>query len=223
VHGILSLQRGLEGLQLPAGVSATRLRAELMRVGAERLCGHAQRDSILIEKVLSPMGARGLPPPDFARPDAAQFRANPPPHPIRSATHGGILMPRASAPTFLAPACCSCSCKHHSRAWRASVCVRVLARAVGVLHGVHFEPRPRHRDVLFFPSDAAKQRLLALLRSARRSCDVAVYTISDHELRDALLHLHRHGVAVRVISDDEMAMSRGSDVVALAEVRLMRT
>jgi len=73
-------------------------------------------------------------------------------------------------------------------------------------------------EVLFFPDRTRSSRegpfakLVSYLDSARRTLDVAVYSITDNRVRDALLRAHRRGVAVRVISDTEQSKSLGSDV-----------
>ena len=94
---------------------------------------------------------------------------------------------------------------------------KVLSPLIGVLHSVYLEPQTRVREALFFPNKAAKARLLSLLASARRSLCACIYTITDDEIREQLLALHARGVHVRVISDDEQAIARGSDIFALAK------
>jgi len=78
------------------------------------------------------------------------------------------------------------------------------------------------RDVLFFPDQTRSSRhgpfakLIGYLDGASRSLDVAVYSITDNRIRDALRRAHGRGVAVRVISDTEQSKSLGSDVLDLA-------
>ena len=45
-------------------------------------------------------------------------------------------------------------------------------------------------------------KLLAHLGSARRTLDIAVFTITHNLIRDAILEAHRRGVTVRLITDD---------------------
>lgn len=58
-------------------------------------------------------------------------------------------------------------------------------------------------------------RLLQVLRSAQRTLDVCVFTITCDEIADALLQAHQRGVRVRVISDNDQvdSCSRGSNHV----------
>ena len=71
------------------------------------------------------------------------------------------------------------------------------------------------------------ETLLELLSETRRSLDLAVFTLTDDRLSKAILDLHRGGVAVRILTDDDKANDRGSDVRALARagvpVRLDRS
>ena len=46
-------------------------------------------------------------------------------------------------------------------------------------------------------------RLLSVLRSAQRTLDVCVFTITCDEIADALLQAHQRGVRVRIISDND--------------------
>lgn len=88
------------------------------------------------------------------------------------------------------------------------------------------------REALFFESappraavarpDAAddredKRRLVSYLRDARSTLDVCVFTINDDELRDVVLERHQSGVRVRIISDNRMLGTTGSDVRWLAD------
>lgn len=45
-------------------------------------------------------------------------------------------------------------------------------------------------------------QLLQHLLSARRSLDIAVFTITHNMIRDVLLELHRKGIRIRIVTDD---------------------
>jgi cardiolipin hydrolase len=76
----------------------------------------------------------------------------------------------------------------------------------------------------FSPGDSCRRRISGLCGLARRQIDVCVFTITDDSLANALLEAHGRGVNVRIITDDDKAGDRGSDVIDLAraglEVRL---
>lgn len=73
-------------------------------------------------------------------------------------------------------------------------------------------PRPR---VLFGPEDPMVETLVSLIDGARQTLDVAVFTITDDRVRDALLRAHQRGVALRILSDADKAHDSGSDIYAL--------
>ena len=79
----------------------------------------------------------------------------------------------------------------------------------GPLHG-------RHAEALFFPSQDSLGRLIDLIRGCRRSLDICVFTLTHDRLADAVIDAHRRGIQVRLLTDDDKAMDRGSDVIDLA-------
>ena len=79
------------------------------------------------------------------------------------------------------------------------------------------QPAPwQTAEVHFCPGPSCRQRLAELFRSARRSADVCVFTVTDNRIARAILEAHRRGVRVRIITDDEKRDDRGSDVYELA-------
>lgn len=73
-------------------------------------------------------------------------------------------------------------------------------------------PRPRCKEAIFFPSHESVQRLIWYMDSSKTDMVICVFTITNNELRDAVLRAHSRGVKVRVISDDECMKQEGSDV-----------
>eukprot|EP01113_Clastostelium_recurvatum_P036190 TRINITY_DN512_c0_g1_i2.p1 TRINITY_DN512_c0_g1~~TRINITY_DN512_c0_g1_i2.p1 ORF type:complete len:164 (-),score=37.25 TRINITY_DN512_c0_g1_i2:43-534(-) len=77
---------------------------------------------------------------------------------------------------------------------------------------------PHLPEVLFFPDDAAGHKLqtfLHFLGSAQHTMDICVFNITDNRIAHVIEAAHRRGVKVRIISDDDQAMSLGSDIVEL--------
>ncbi|MEM9069058.1 MAG: phospholipase D-like domain-containing protein [Myxococcota bacterium] len=72
-------------------------------------------------------------------------------------------------------------------------------------------------EVLFSPGDACRSRITALLRQAKTSADICVFTITDNRLAEPILHAHRRGVRVRIVTDNDKSYDAGSDVAKLAE------
>lgn len=69
----------------------------------------------------------------------------------------------------------------------------------------------------FSPGKDCKNLIIGHLMSAKKSLDVCVFTISDNDIADCLIRLHKSGVGVRIISDNEKAEDEGSDLTRMAE------
>lgn len=82
---------------------------------------------------------------------------------------------------------------------------------------VRCSPIRGHSSAHFSPGESCRQRIRDLCRQARESVDVCVYTISDNQLSDELIAVHRRGIAVRIISDSEKRFDAGSDILHLVE------
>jgi mitochondrial cardiolipin hydrolase len=103
-------------------------------------------------------------------------------------------------------------------------------------HGTGAGGRGSSTEVLFFPDPGmpcrfgascrrqncdyahgatSLTRLLAILASARRTLDIAVFSLTCDEIASVLLDVHRRGVRVRLIIDDEQIASAGSDAASL--------
>lgn len=67
----------------------------------------------------------------------------------------------------------------------------------------------------FSPGDDCRNAIVGQLRACRQRADLCVFTLSDDRISDEVLAAHRRGVAVRLITDNEKAFDRGSDVIAL--------
>jgi phosphatidylserine/phosphatidylglycerophosphate/cardiolipin synthase-like enzyme len=75
----------------------------------------------------------------------------------------------------------------------------------------------REHDVAvhFSPGTECLDCIVRLLRQTRRSVDICVFTITDDRVAEPILHAHKRGVAVRIVSDDDKALDEGSDIYRL--------
>lgn len=73
-----------------------------------------------------------------------------------------------------------------------------------------------HPQVLFSPKDPCAERICGLMKTAKASLDLCVFTITDNRLSDAILAAHAHGLKVRLITDDLKSDDIGSDIVRIA-------
>jgi mitochondrial cardiolipin hydrolase len=69
----------------------------------------------------------------------------------------------------------------------------------------------------FSPGPQCGAAITDQLRSARRSIDICVFTLSDDRISAEVLAARRRGVAVRLITDNEKEFDRGSDIAALRD------
>lgn len=82
-------------------------------------------------------------------------------------------------------------------------------------------------NVYFSPGEQPLQAIINLLSGATGSADICVFTITDDRVSKAIVAAHKRGVAVRIITDNDKAYDRGSDVDRLHDkgipVRVDRT
>lgn len=74
-------------------------------------------------------------------------------------------------------------------------------------------PEPPHTsEAHFSPGDNCPMKIAGLLGRSRRKIDICVFTITDDRIADAIVAAEQRGVAVRIITDNDKANDRGSDV-----------
>lgn len=88
-----------------------------------------------------------------------------------------------------------------------------------------FRQRSTDNFVLFYPSiqssesaygnEDSVETLFTLLRGAKQSLDVCVFTISNQKLINILIEAHKRGVVVRIITDNEQLKTNGEQIVNL--------
>lgn len=79
-------------------------------------------------------------------------------------------------------------------------------------------PKDVQEDVAeawFSPFHDCVKRIEQLFDRAQQQVDICVFTITDNHLTQAILNAHRRGVTVQIISDNDKAFDRGSDIELL--------
>lgn len=80
---------------------------------------------------------------------------------------------------------------------------------------------------LFAPRDEIWRHIVEALDATETRAELAVFTITDNRITRAILEAQERGVQLRIVSDNDKANDRGSDVERLARggipVRLDRT
>ncbi len=69
----------------------------------------------------------------------------------------------------------------------------------------------------FSPGTACLDTINVNIGSATRKIDICVFTISDDRIRDKILYALNKGVTVRIITDDDKTMDKGSDIEFLKD------
>ena len=74
--------------------------------------------------------------------------------------------------------------------------------------------------VYFSPSLQCEKRLLKLIDNAKESIDIAVYSINNTNLVEALKRAHKRGVKIRILTDRTQAANKSSKVKDLHNEKL---
>jgi len=80
--------------------------------------------------------------------------------------------------------------------------------------------RATRSEVHFSPGTECVAAIQRFIRQAAHQFDVCVFTVADDRLTDALLAAHRRGLQVRLLTDNDKLLDRGSDVRQLAAAGL---
>ena len=70
--------------------------------------------------------------------------------------------------------------------------------------------------VFYSPGRACLGAITSLIKVARRSLDICVFTITDDRITDKVIAADRRGVTVRIITDNDKAFDAGSDAQRLS-------
>jgi mitochondrial cardiolipin hydrolase len=71
-------------------------------------------------------------------------------------------------------------------------------------------------EVFFSPGETCRHAIIQQMDRALHTLKICVFTISDDLITRAILHAHRRGVAVKIITDNDKSHDHGSDVDQLA-------
>lgn len=68
--------------------------------------------------------------------------------------------------------------------------------------------------VLFSPGTDILESISDLLKQAKNTLDICVFTITDERLAGGIIYCHERGIKVRIITDDEKMYDHGSAIKA---------
>ena len=80
----------------------------------------------------------------------------------------------------------------------------------------YYKPKPSVCEVYFFPNTKNEKYLVEMLRTCKKSLDIAIFSLTRDNFAKAIIEVYNRGVKVRVIADDECIKNFGSDVYKLA-------
>ena len=70
----------------------------------------------------------------------------------------------------------------------------------------------------FFPNEANEAKVANMLRTCKKSLDIAIFSLSNDCLYEAVKEVWNAGCEVRIIADDECCKNFGSDIYKLASI-----
>lgn len=95
--------------------------------------------------------------------------------------------------------------------------IRNLRKLVGVAEADLYTPKPRFMDAFFFPNKKNVDNIVKYIGMASKTLHICVFNITNDDLCKAILQRWEAGVDVKVITDDECATNKGSDIQRLAD------
>lgn len=98
-----------------------------------------------------------------------------------------------------------------------------IIQLVNWLEGVNkcLLPNGKSNDIAenrsyFSPGNDCENAIIQLIRGARKSVKICVFTISENEITNEIITAHQRGISVKVITDNEKLNDRGSDIRTIA-------
>ena len=79
-----------------------------------------------------------------------------------------------------------------------------------------YKPKPSICNVYFFPNAKNEKYLVEMLRTCKKSLNIAIFSITRDNFAKAIIEVYKRGIKVRVIADDECVKNYGSDIYKLA-------
>ena len=80
----------------------------------------------------------------------------------------------------------------------------------------YYQYKPTLLEAYFFPNESNEVYVCNMLRTCRKSLDIAIFTLTNDKISAAITEAFERGVKIRIIADDECCKMMGSDVTRLA-------
>ena len=80
----------------------------------------------------------------------------------------------------------------------------------------YYTPKPSICECHFFPEGSNERKVVNMIRTCKKSLDIAIYTFTLDSLVKAVIEVHKRGIPVRIICDNEMEKHSTSKIKKLA-------
>ena len=80
----------------------------------------------------------------------------------------------------------------------------------------YYCPKPSICECYFFPDGSKERKVVNILRTCKKSLDIAIYTFTLESITKGILEVHKRGVPVRIICDNECERHSTSKIKKLA-------
>ena len=85
----------------------------------------------------------------------------------------------------------------------------------------YYIPKPSICECHFFPDGSNEKKVVNILRTCKKSLDIAIYAFTLESITKALIEVHNRGIPVRVICDNECEKKSTSKIKKLASVGII--
>ena len=88
--------------------------------------------------------------------------------------------------------------------------------ALNIIIEKYYSPTPFIKEVIFFPDENNENKVVNMIRTAKQSLIICIYTFTNDKLAEAIEEAFiKNKISVRIITDDETIKQKGSDISKL--------
>ena len=88
--------------------------------------------------------------------------------------------------------------------------------ALNIIIEKYYNPTPFIKEVIFFPDENNENKVVNMIRTAKKSLNVCIYTFTNDKLAEAIEEAFvKNKISIRIITDDETIKQKGSDISKL--------
>lgn len=77
--------------------------------------------------------------------------------------------------------------------------------------------KKKETQVCFSPRNKCSEKICKFIRKAEQTLLICVFTISDNEITKSILSAYARGVDIKIITDNDKTMDKGSDIYQMAK------